>query len=619
MTNTFVTNSESIRSLSVENFPSGKHAVVTWAIPDNFGGMTKALLHRSESFVRHAGVSVDILTFDWRESYEPVRERLRQSGALIDGMRVLNFWETVADIPDACLAEFVGTRNTSEAYEPLFESMHYPESLQGMGSKKWTAGTEQQISVDGYFRPDGSLFLARVQELDSGGNVLRRRVRIYHRDGSVAGECRAIRELYFSWLDYWSSQNESFMIVDSKYAANLLVKYRRPHVYTIYMVHGSHLESNDQTPFSELSKSRGVAFQNLHRFDAVCVLTSRQRDHVITRFGDLGNLHVVPNGHTAPTPDKGGEREAARGTMLAILSKRKRVDHAIQALLGPGKELPEGASLHIFGVGEEEQRLRGLIGESDDSGKVVMEGFTNEPYAEFGRASFSLLTSAAEGFPLVLLEMMAAGCVPIAYDVNYGPSQIIDDKVNGYLVRRQDPVDLRVAIDSFLGLSDDERTRMREAAIKKSAEFSDRTVVGLWKVVFNGLQRRSDSGKSVEFTVENAAVTYFGDDRMRIQCKIAMSSDSLPSSAVCIAAYARDGGLYLRRNISEFRMLGGGAYVVSADLGAECFPESAPAILDFYFEVIEDDRVVRRRLPFAQKSRLPAVYGTIHGNLSLRA
>ena len=49
-----------------------------------------------------------------------------------------------------------------------------------------------------------------------------------------------------------------------------------------------------------------------------------------------------------------------------------------------------------------------------------------------------LLTSRMEGLPLVLLEAMSVGCIPIAYDMPYGPADIIVDGVNGYLVEAGD-------------------------------------------------------------------------------------------------------------------------------------------------------------------------------------
>ena len=44
--------------------PDGRQLVVTWGIPEPFGGMTSALLHRSRAFVQLAGRDIDVLTFD---------------------------------------------------------------------------------------------------------------------------------------------------------------------------------------------------------------------------------------------------------------------------------------------------------------------------------------------------------------------------------------------------------------------------------------------------------------------------------------------------------------------------------------------------------------------------
>ena len=49
---------------------------------------------------------------------------------------------------------------------------------------------------------------------------------------------------------------------------------------------------------------------------------------------------------------------------------------------------------------------------------------------EFSKASFSLLTSSAEGLPGVLIESMGRGCIPISYDLPYGPSDIITHGVD---------------------------------------------------------------------------------------------------------------------------------------------------------------------------------------------
>lgn len=74
-------------------FPDGRLLTVTWGVPDQFGGMTSALLHRSRAFVRIAGRPVDVLTFDVRPDTAAVHDRLEQSGELVPGMRLRNLYE----------------------------------------------------------------------------------------------------------------------------------------------------------------------------------------------------------------------------------------------------------------------------------------------------------------------------------------------------------------------------------------------------------------------------------------------------------------------------------------------------------------------------------------------
>src|SRR5688572_29540953 len=73
--------------------PEGRQLAVTWGIPDQFGGMTSALLHRSRAFMRLAGREVDIVTFDTRPDYAAVRASLTESGALVPGIRLRNLYE----------------------------------------------------------------------------------------------------------------------------------------------------------------------------------------------------------------------------------------------------------------------------------------------------------------------------------------------------------------------------------------------------------------------------------------------------------------------------------------------------------------------------------------------
>ena len=75
-----------------------------------------------------------------------------------------------------------------------------------------------------------------------------------------------------------------------------------------------------------------------------------------------------------------------------------------------------------------------LIDEYGLEDKVKIYDYTNNPLDEFRKSRASLLTSKYEGFGLTVMESIEVGCPVISYDVRYGPSEIIEHGVNGYLV-----------------------------------------------------------------------------------------------------------------------------------------------------------------------------------------
>src|SRR5699024_1759779 len=58
----------------------------------------------------------------------------------------------------------------------------------------------------------------------------------------------------------------------------------------------------------------------------------------------------------------------------------------------------------------------------------------------------SFLTSKTEGFGLVVMESLNAGCPVVSYDLNYGPSDLIQNGKNGILVEQNNINELAKAM-----------------------------------------------------------------------------------------------------------------------------------------------------------------------------
>lgn len=470
-------------------FPAGRQFALTWSIPDDFGGMTSAMLHRTRAIVRLAGKPVDLLTFDARPDYPEIDAALRERGELIDGITLINLWDWFRDndlAPDAA-----GSLDlVKHPFTPLGTDPAYISSLRGDHELSRTRkdGTDT-LQVD-YYREDGSLLASYRRDVDEEGAAGNRSVVLCDRQGNPVRSWSGIWAFYRYWLDALRDREPSFMIVDSKPIAAFLATYKRKRAVIAHVVHGSHLADDDPSS-TRLRESRRPVFENLEVYDAVVLLTQRQKADVERLAGVRENLVVIGNGRELPAVGKQDPRAIGNGIMLASLTARKRVDHAVQAITRAAVGHPE-LSLDVYGDGPERERVAQTIAELD--APVRLRGHVPDARELLGAASFLLLTSTSEGLPLVLVESMAVGCIPISYDIPYGPADVIQPGRNGYLVPAGDPGAVAKAIDDLLSLSPRKVERLRRNARRSAERFSDLAITQLWARELRAAAARKAAG-----------------------------------------------------------------------------------------------------------------------------
>src|SRR5699024_3078589 len=399
------------------------------------------------------------------------------------------------------------------------------------------------------------------------------------------------------------------LIIDSKFSANWLVDYERADVVLGHLVHGSHLADGASSPFGRWRASRKKALIRARDFDTVCLLAHRQRQDLAQRVGDLASLQVVPNGleETASRSD-GIPRESHTGVMVRRLGSRRRGDPAVRALPGLGER-------------DDGRAVRELAAALGIEREVERRGFTDDADAEFSRASFSLLTSSSEGLPFALLESMSAGCIPIAYDIPYGPADMILDRVSGYLVPAGDVEGVADAIHEFLSLSEESQEEMRSAARARVERFGHPAVVAQWAEVFaEARERKRDASAVPRLVIRSSQVSYSSNGEVVLSCDVDPSDAliaAVGSGEACFALYERGGDLYFRRRIEECWPRGD-ALVLAKDIG-DGMRAGRAGTLDAFLEVGSGSGLRRQRILFGKSDSGGAPYGTIHGNLSFHS
>lgn len=126
-------------------------------------------------------------------------------------------------------------------------------------------------------------------------------------------------------------------------------------------------------------------------------------------------------------------------------------------------------SWDVYGRGEEYDSLLEKIEQKGLNGKVNLMGQVYDIYERYGNYAFQVMTSRYEGFPMSLIEGASNKLPLISFDIETGPSEIIEDGINGFLV---DAGNTEMMIDRIEKLIND--LALREKMSAESYELNKR-------------------------------------------------------------------------------------------------------------------------------------------------
>lgn len=137
--------------------------------------------------------------------------------------------------------------------------------------------------------------------------------------------------------------------------------------------------------------------------------------------------------------------------------------------------------LKIIGEGSMREKLEEQIKNCNLEKKVILTGKLNENEInnQFLKSDVFVLTSKSESFSLVLCEAMNYGVPCVAFDVDVGPREIIQNGKNGFLIEDRN-IDLMIKkIDGLLS-NNDIRKKMGIDAKKKASQYYPDKILDKW-------------------------------------------------------------------------------------------------------------------------------------------
>lgn len=212
---------------------------------------------------------------------------------------------------------------------------------------------------------------------------------------------------------------------------------------TIYTLHSDRLETY-------LTDKTWVAKVLLRKANKVVTVSSDLKKKLLARYG-FDKVTVIPNFIDVLKLDVDSvEDPLPFEYCIAVgrLVKLKQFDKLIESYRR--SVLPEkGIHLVILGKGEEEQYLKSLLKNTPIEPCVHLLGFKENPYFYIKNAKFLVLSSLYEGFPMAVLEALSLGRPVISFDCPTGPSEMIIDGENGFLVENQNFEALTSKMNTF--------------------------------------------------------------------------------------------------------------------------------------------------------------------------
>ena len=193
--------------------------------------------------------------------------------------------------------------------------------------------------------------------------------------------------------------------------------------------------------------------------DVVTTVSKKLKERLLT-CGTQTEVCVIPNGYVPHARPADGTQPLTELIQVGNLIPSKRVEGTIRAFAKLHEKWPD-MNLTVVGQGELRAGLEDLCDELgvQDCVRFLGQIPNGEVFHRMCEAGFFVMVSKPEGFGIVYLEAMAAGCVTIGTE-GEGIADLIVSGENGFLVPADDPD----AIADVIGQCMAEPQRAKEIA-----------------------------------------------------------------------------------------------------------------------------------------------------------
>ena len=222
-----------------------------------------------------------------------------------------------------------------------------------------------------------------------------------------------------------------------------------------------------------------ILFKMFNKYHYLVLLTNRDKRN----GGYKTKTEVIPNMMASNLPISASNLKNERVISVGSMhDNRKGFDVQIKLWKEVVEKHPAWI-LDIYGDGKERDSLQQLVDSLNLNMNVKLHGNSNNMQQHYLDSSIFLFTSKAEGLPMVLIEALSCGIPSVSYDCPTGPSDIISNNKDGFVVEQYNVQQLK---EKLLILIENEelRIKMGKVARKNAERYTPANVSKQWVSLF---------------------------------------------------------------------------------------------------------------------------------------